>query len=820
MSKCKEESLEGHQFIQRISSSKKIDGGVLFSCITSSGREVNVELKVCTDHIFRIKRYPAEGKQDMESLLEIKRDWDVQDFDVVENSEKITVKTESLRFECIKEPWQYIIYDKHDKAILKEHITDVDVHNNYRSLPVGFITESGKIRRANETFHIYPGECFYGFGEKFTRLNKLGQRLIGWNTNPFGPGTEESYKNIPFFMSTRGYGIFVNSTYRITYEMGNRSLMSYTIIVDEPRLDLFFIYGPRLKDVLRRYAKITGFPSLPPLDSFGIWYTPFAWSEDVNHYVELARKFREFDIPIDRFSCIVNLTAFPGRPDLPMKELVERTKALSNALSQEGIKIGLYVAPLLNIGTELEKEARENGYCLKKEDGSDYEVWLGVKGDSEVRETEYSLAMLERDNAWRERHNRIVYTPCLMPDFTNPETIKWWKNKIIALMQAGCLGIDMSDFGEDVPADAYYYNGRSGEEMHNIYPLLYQKASFEAVEEGTARRGLVNARSGTAGMQRYPICWAGDSNCTWEDMLATIRGGLSIGLSGVAFWSCDIGGYVPLKCELTPELWIRWSQFAMFLSHTRLHGIGPDRVPWNFGEKALNIFRKYARLRYRLLPYIFSCAYKCSQTGLPMMRAMVLEFQDDPNTYDRDDQYMFGDAFLVAPVYTPDNKRTVYLPGGIWFNYWTGEQYKGATTLYIEPSLEELPLFIRGDSIIPMGPEMDYIGQKPFDPLVLDIWLCETASFTIFDEEEMVECNAEKRGTRKVLEISNSKKHYIAKFNHTDCPQKVILNGQNLSRLGSTEEFKKAECGWYFEPPSTVFVKFKRVRKNTKIIIE
>ncbi|MCD6385104.1 DUF4968 domain-containing protein [Candidatus Sumerlaeota bacterium] len=797
-----------------------MNSGIIFSCITSRGKNINVELKVCTPCILRIKMYPEVEKRDVASLLEIKRDWDISAFDVSETPDKVMVKTEVLRFEVQKEPWQYSIYDKNSKVILKEHIADLDVHNNYRSLPVGFTTENGRFLRANETFYISPGECFYGFGEKFTRLNKLGQRICGWNTNPFGVGTEESYKNIPFFVSTRGYGVFINSTHRITYEMGSRSLMSYTIMIEEPRLDLFLIYGPELKDVLAHYAEITGYPSLPPLESFGLWYTPFSWSDDIDYYVGLARKFRELDIPIDQFSCIVNLTSFPGRPELTMKELVKRTKALSSALSKESIKIGLYVAPLLNIGTELEKEAREHGYCLKREDGSAYEIPLGVKNNGEIRETEYSMAMLERDHAWRERHNRIVYTSCLMPDFTNPEAFKWWKSKIIELMKAGCFGIDMSDFGEDVPSDAYYYSGRVGKEMHNVYPLLYQKASYEAVAEGTGHRGLVNARSGTAGLQRYPICWSGDSSCTWEDMLATIRGGLSIGLSGVAFWSCDTGGYVPLTSELTPELWIRWAQFAMFLSHTRLHGIGPERVPWNFGEKALNIFRRYARLRYRLLPYIFSSAYKSTQTGLPMIRAMVLEFQDDPNTYDRDDQYMFGDAFLVAPVYTPENKRTVYLPKGIWFNYWTGEEYQGAKTLYIQPPLEELPLYIRCNSIVPIGPDIDYIGQKPFDPLTLDIWLCDSARFTIYDEEEMVECKAECRGRRKVVEVSNSKKHYFVKLNHTVCPIQVIFNEQNLPRFDSIGEIKRAEFGWYFETPSTVWIKFNGSGRNNKIIIE
>ena len=188
-------------------------------------------------------------------------------------------------------------------------------------------------------------------------------------------------------------------------------------------------------------------------------------------------------------------------------------------------------------------------------------------------------------------------------------------------------------------------------------------------------------------------------------------GGLSIGLSGVPFWSNDIAGYLSTG-DLTPELYIRWMQMAMFQSHVRFNGT-PLRAPWAFGELAVENYRKYAKLRYRLLPYIYSHAYNATKTGLPMIRAMVLEFQDDPSTHNLQDQYMFGDAFLVAPVYKPVSKRTVYLPEGTWHDYETGKEYTGPTTLHIEPPLENLPLYVRENSIIPMGPDIAYIGEKP-----------------------------------------------------------------------------------------------------------
>ena len=831
---------EQHEFVQKQDSYEKVKDGLVFHCTTSRGNQVDIRLTVCTPHIIRFRMCPDSELRDVKGLLDIKEEWPATAFRVSETSEAVSVDTGAIRFEAQKNPWKYVIYDKAGEIVLEENVRDLDCHINYRSLPVGFTSQDGKFCRSNETFTlspVSPGEAFYGFGEKFTRSNKIGQRIKGWNTNPFGAGTEEAHKNIPFFMSTRGYGIFVNTTYRVTYDMGSRSLMTFTIMVDDPRLDIFIIYGPGLKDILARYEEITGWPSLPPKESFGIFYAkdycnlffdPRVLRESVDETIVIAKKFRELDIPLDHVTFIVNMAQTPG---VSTEEQLAWMRSASEELAKLDIKTGLYVAPVLNVGSEMEKEAREKGYVLTREDGSPYEVHLGLKITKargtggltipERGETEYSLAMIERDDAWRDRLNRMFYDPCLMPDFTNPEAVKWWKDKIIQFMKAGCFSITFTDFGEDVPSDAHYHNGRSGQEMHNLYSLLFQKASFEAVAEGTGHRGLVNSRSGTAGMQRYPICWSGDPNCEWEDMLTTLRAGLSMGLSGVPFWSCDTAGCVARVGHLTPELWIRWSQWSMFISHTRLHGLesGPRFVPWTFGDRAVENFRKYAKLRYRLLPYIYSQAYKSTRTGLPMMMAMVLEFQDDPNTYSMEDQYMFGDAFLVAPVYTPANRRTVYLPEGKWFDYWTAEEYEGPITLHVQPPLEVLPLYIKGDSIIPMGPDMSYVGEKPFNPITLDVWLCSEAECTIYDDDEIVQCSVRRKEDRVIVDVSASKKTYIVKLNRTDTPASVKLNGAELPRIASAVEFEESEQGWYFNPALVVYAKFKGLGSRCELVL-
>ena len=818
------EIMEEHEYIQRMISFEQSEAGLIFHCITTRGKNIDIALSICTPRILRLQMCPDQALEDVHSLLETKEIWPSCNFDVTENNEAVSVTTDDLRFEVQRNPWKYIIYNREGEIVVQEHVNDIEVTGNCRSLPLGFTTEGEKFRRVNETFYLTPGENIYGFGERFTRLNKIGQTIDGWNSDAWGSGTKDVHKHIPFMMSTRGYGIFVNTTFRLKGTIGSQSLMAYTLWVDHPKLDMFFIYGPGLKEVLSGYHEITGWPSFPPKESFGIWHTPrWTQSRKVENLVATAKKFRELDIPIDHFSLIIHLATGKGQTD---REQLAYTRDVSRELGKVGIKTGMYTAPMLRMGSQMEQEARAGGYVLTRKDGSPYEALLVNKPEVDFGKREdCSLEAIERTDAWREGVFRETRNACLLPDFTNPEAVNWWKSKISDRIEAGCYAVEMSDFAEEIPTDAHYFNGRSGSEMHNMYAQLYQKATFEAVAESSGHRGLICARSGTAGLQRYPICWSGDPNCEWESMANTLRAGLSIGLSGVPFWSCDNAGFDDEHGHLTPELWIRWSQWSMFLSHVRLHGMGPSRVPWTFGDAAVENFRKYAKLRYRLMPYIYSHAYNASLKGLPMMRAMVLEYPNDPNTFHLEDQYMFGDAFLVAPVFTPTNKRTVYLPRGTWYEHGSGKAFRGPTTLYIEPPLEKLPLYIRDNSIIPMGPDMGYIGEKPFDPITLDIWLDSQAQFTLFDDEEstgtqeIVTIRAERGPEGIILEISPSAKTYIAKFNNTGSPETVILNGMNIPGYNSQSEFEKSDRGWYCDPSSIVYVKFKADGKWNKLIL-
>ena len=295
------------------------------------------------------------------------------------------------------------------------------------------------------------------------------------------------------------------------------------------------------------------------------------------------------------------------------------------------------------------------------------------------------------------------------------------------------MGVDVfkTDFGEDVPADAVFANGMTGAEIHNLYPLLYNRAVFEVTQE-VKGDGLVWSRSGYAGSQRYPTCWSGDPACTWDSLAFTIRGGLSLGLSGVPFWSNDIGGYRGRPSE---ALYIRWAQFGLLCSHARCHGES-QREPWFYGDRATEIFRRYARLRYQLFPYLYACAHEAARTGLPVLRAMPLAFPADINGYDKDLQYMLGPWLLVAPVYDESDRRSVYLPAGRWTDFWTGQTFDGPTTLTIHAPLDTLPVFVRGGAIVPgMAPALSRIPEGLIDPLIVDIYPHGASTYRLTEDE-------------------------------------------------------------------------------------
>jgi len=596
----------------------------------------------------------------------------------------LTAEAGSLRARIHLDPWMLEFLDADGGTLCRENPTDIDGLGRPFVLPLGFVAGSSPL--VTQSFHLHPDEHFFGLGEKFTPLDKRGQRIISWTQDAFGSTSERSHKNIPFLMSTRGYGLLFDTGARITWELGTQSCQSYTIAAETPTFNLTLILGSTPEILLERYTALTGRTTVPPAWSFGLWLSGGGTYRDRTQIEAMIEEAEDRKMPFDvlhidtwwmKWRRYVNYRfdaeAFPDIDGF-IRDLHER-----------GLRLSLWNQPYISVESELFDEAVAQGYLLKTPHGEpyiiDYGLSLAPRPDGIIREA-------TPETSWNAR--------VALVDFTNPSAAAWYQDQHRPLFRMG-VDVFKTDFGEDVPADAVFHNGQTGALMHNLYPLLYNHYSTEVVEQEKGYR-LVWSRSGTAGNQRYPVCWSGDPAGDWDSLACTIRGGLSIGLSGIPFWSSDIGGFRGMP---EPEVYIRWAQFTLLCSHARMHGDSP-REPWAFGDEADSIVRRYITLRYRLFPYLYSLAHEAAQNGMPVIRALPLAFPDDPNTYNKDMEYLLGSSILVAPIYTADGERNIYFPEGTWIDFWTGEVIRGQTNRRIHANLDILPLYLRAGSTIPL----------------------------------------------------------------------------------------------------------------------
>jgi alpha-D-xyloside xylohydrolase len=628
--------------------------------------------------------------------------------------------------------------------------------------PLGFVRAGRALSRVTQSFKLGPDEHLYGLGEKFTRLDKSGARLVSWTQDALGSTSERSHKNIPFLWSTRGWGLFVDGGARIAWDLGAQSTQSFTVTADQGTLDAYAIFGPGPAALLKRYADLTGRAPVPPKWSFGLWVSSGGTYRTQAAIEALVDGLNEHGIPagvihIDpwwmrwRRYCDFrwDRDAFP-HPD----SLIRKLHGL-------GLKLCLWEHPYVSVESDLFELGKRKGWFAKRPDGGvyviDYGLSLAPRPDGIVRRA-------RRADSWNARVAVI--------DLTNPEARNWFKDLHRPLLRQG-VDVFKTDFGEDIPADAVFHDGTTGMTRHNLYPLLYNQAVAEVTREERGY-GLVWSRSGTAGSQRFPVAWSGDPAADWDSLAATIRGGMSAGMSGIPFWSHDIGGY---RGKPEPDLYIRWAQFGLLCSHSRMHGDGP-REPWIFGMKALEIVRKFIRMRYRLFPYLYSLAHEAAATGLPVLRALPLVFPDDPSVHGHDLQFMLGPWLLIAPVVDPSGARTVYLPhldtakqrtkgakggkrktapsaesveGGEWIDYWTGERYAAGQSLKLKVPLSRIPIFVRAGAILPMMADAERIPEGPIEKLAIHVYAGAKSSFTLFEDEGRTHFDLERRGNRYAL---------------------------------------------------------------------
>lgn len=718
-------------FLRRWTSYSATESGVLFQAETLGGHPVEFRADVIMPDVIRLRMNP-DGIWYGPSDILVSDQWPAPAFSLDEQDNALVLTTGRLRVQWSQFPWQMRVYDLDDAAVpfFSQRIDDRAYGPAYEVAPVGFDELPGGGLAVREAVAVTPGEAFFGFGEKFTSLNKWNQQVVSWAADSGNVTSHRSYKNVPFFMSSAGYGVFVHTSFPILYRMGTESSISYSFHIADSQLDYFLLRGPSFKRILKRYCDLTGYAPVPPKWSLGFWQSRAGYRSqaEVERVVDEMRA-REF--PCD----VISIDPWwmgeaPWSTLAWDREAFPDPEAMLRRLRDQGVRTCLWITPYVPQDTPLYEEGRQAGYFLTDANGQISPVLEAFAGG----------------------HLAAV-------DFTNPAAVTWFQRLLDRLLEMG-VAVFKTDFGEQAPANAIYHDGRSGLEMHNLYPLLYNRAVFELTRQRFGR-GLTWGRSAYAGSQRYPVQWGGDSYASLDQMSGQLRALLGYGLSGVPFCSHDVGGFdfAPAAFDqgqelnvgehvssvstailesypLDPVVYVRWMQFGAFSSHVRAHGKAPHE-PWAYGEQAEDIARRYLQLRYRLLPYIYSAAVQASRTGLPVVRPMVLEFQADPTTYHIDTQYMFGDSLLVAPVTSLANRVRVYLPAGSWVDYWTKELRAGGTWIEVEAPLDTLPLWVRAGSIIPLGPDMRHTGEKPLDPLTLEVYYPDSSGkLIVFDEDQ------------------------------------------------------------------------------------
>ncbi|MFC0265184.1 alpha-xylosidase [Alloscardovia macacae] len=535
--------------------------------------------------------------------------------------------------------------------------------------------------------HLGVGEQVYGFGERFGTYVKNGQSIDIWNEDG-GTASEQGYKDIPFYMTSQGYGVLVNNRGHVSYEVGSENTEAVQFSVPGEELDFCVIYGPEPKEILRRYTALVGRPANVPAWTYGLWLTTsFTTKYDEKTITSFVDGMSERDIPLSAFhyDCYwmreFHWTDFEfDKRFFGTIDDVEKT--LKTFHEEKGLHICAWINPYLGQAGSAFEEARKNGYLVKKANG---EVW--------------------QTDLWQAGMGLV--------DFTNPLAREWFKDKVKGLLAHGIDAIK-TDFGERIPRDVVWCDGSPTLSMHNWYTQLYNQTVFEALEETYGKgNACLYARSATVGGQQQPVHWGGDCESTFNGMAQTLRAGLSLTSSGFGFWSHDIGGFEGAFPD--PAVYKRWVAFGMLGSHSRLHGSTVYRVPWLFdeedekngvvnapGQTAVDVLRKFTLLKLSLMPYVYEMGLKPHAEGTPVMRSMFLEFPDDPTARTLDRQYMFGQSFLVAPVFTYSGDVEYYLPAGTWVNWFTGEKVTSASGVWRREKhdFDSVPLWVRDNSII------------------------------------------------------------------------------------------------------------------------
>lgn len=578
---------------------------------------------------------------------------------VTETNDKIIYSSDYGTIQINKNPWRIVLKDKAGRILSQTAaLSDAD-STQVKYTPFCFVKRgSDNARRINPVFTLTADEMIFGCGESATGLNKAGQKVNLFVTDPQGPETDQMYKPIPFFMSNRGYGMFMHTSAPVTCDFGATYIGLNKMFMGDENLDLFVFFGEP-KDILDEYTDLVGKPGMPPLWSFGTWMSRITYFSEKEGY-DVAANIRKNKYPCDVIHFDTGWFDVDWQCDYKFSEnRFQNPQQMLKDLRSQGFHVCLWQLP----------------YFTPK--------------------NRYFSELIEKDMYVKNGNGELPYEDVVL-DFSNPETVKWYQDKLAGLLNIGVSAIKV-DFGEATPLNGIYASGKSGWYEHNLYPVRYDMAVSEITKK-LHNENIMWARAAWAGSQRYPLHWGGDAATTNTGLLGTLRAGLSFGLSGFSFWSHDMGGFV----KSTPEdLYCRWIPFGFLTSHTRAHG-APPTEPWLYDSKRVqDVFRKSAEMKYRLMPYVYAQAKECTEKGLPMLRALFVEFPDDPGAWKVDDEYLFGSQILVAPLLESGmTGRTVYLPEGKWIDYQTEKVYEGGWHR-IEAGSLPIIMLVRDGSVLP-----------------------------------------------------------------------------------------------------------------------
>ena len=677
-------------------------GGIVLTIeITSPMPEV---IRVKTSHHLGVQKKGPDFELNIEENM---------DLNVTEDEEKIRIESGSLALIITKEYWS-MTYERNGEVITKSSGRDLAFMKTDWN---GFAYDKGGADAyMRQELGLSVGELVYGMGERFTAFTKNGQSVDIWNEDG-GTSTYQSYKNIPFYLTNRGYGVFVNHPEKVSFEVGTEQVSKVEFSVPGESMEYFLINGPTMKEVLERYTSLTGKPSLPPQWTFGLWLsTSFTTNYDEKTVMSFIDGMEERGIPLQvfHFDCFW-MKDFHWSDFVWDSRVFPDPKGMLSRIKEKGLKVCVWINSYIAQESCLFAEGMEKGYFVKRKNG---DVWQW--------------------DMWQPGMALV--------DFTNPAACKWFQEKLEVLLD---MGVDCfkTDFGERIPTeDVVYYDGSDPVKMHNYYTYLYNKTVYELLQRKRGKDDAVLfARSATAGGQKFPVHWGGDCWSNYEAMAESMRGGLSLTMSGFGYWSHDIGGFEDTS---TPDVYKRWAAFGLLSTHSRFHGSTSYRVPWAYDDEAVDVVRFFTKLKLSLTPYLYSSAVRTSRTGVPMMRSMVLEFENDPVCQYLDRQYMLGDSLLVAPIFNDRGEAYYYLPEGTWTNYLTGETVEGGVWRKEHHDYMSIPLWARENTILPVNYGLKHAADSYKEGLELKvIGLKDQAETTVYeDQKEILQVSVAKDG--------------------------------------------------------------------------